>query len=71
MLSQHHGSGSQGCYFPLWETSEDMEIRSQDYNQAGPTGVVAEMLKAAGETGTLWVTDVCKAGTKDGEITEN
>ena len=25
----------------------------------GPTGIVAEMLKAAGETGTLWMTDVC------------
>ena len=24
---------------------------------AGPTGVVAEMLKAAGETGTLWMTE--------------
>ena len=27
----------------------------------GPTGVVSEMLKAAGETGTLWMTDVCNA----------
>ena len=25
----------------------------------GPTGVVSEILKAAGETGTLWMTDVC------------
>ena len=25
---------------------------------AGPTGVAAKMLKAAGETGTLWMTDV-------------
>ena len=30
---------------------------------AGPTGAVAEMLiklKAAGKTGTLWLTDVCE-----------
>ena len=27
----------------------------------GPTGVVSEMLKAAGETGTMWMTDVCNA----------
>ena len=30
----------------------------------GPTGVVSEMLKAAGETGTLWMTDVCKGGAR-------
>ena len=24
-----------------------------------PTGVVSEMLKAADETGTIWMTDVC------------
>ena len=28
------------------------------------------MLKAAGETGTLWVTDVCNAVVKDGKIPE-
>ena len=28
---------------------------------AGPTGVVSEMLKAACETGTMWMTDVCNA----------
>ena len=26
-----------------------------------PTGVVSEMLKAADETGTMWMTDVCNA----------
>ena len=33
---------------------------------AGPTGVAAEMLKAAGGSGTLWMTDVCNAVVKDG-----
>ena len=37
----------------------------------GPTGVVSEMLKAAGETGTLWMTDVCNAVVKDGKIPED
>ena len=32
----------------------------------GPTGVVAEMPKAAGETITLWMSDVCNAVVKDG-----
>ena len=37
----------------------------------GPTGVVSEMLKAAGETGTLWMTDVCNAVVKDVKIPED
>ena len=32
---------------------------------AGPTGVVAEMLKVAGETGTLWMTEVCNRAVPD------
>ena len=38
---------------------------------AGPTGVVAEMLKAAGETGTSWMTEVCNAVVKDGKVPED
>ena len=38
---------------------------------AGPTGVVAEMLKAASETDTLWVTEVCNAVVKDGKVPED
>ena len=37
----------------------------------GPKGVVAEMLKAAGETGTMWMTDVCNAVVKDGKVPED
>jgi hypothetical protein len=35
---------------------------------AGPSGIGAEMLKAAGEPGVLWVTDVCNAVVKEGKI---
>ena len=39
---------------------------------AGPTGVVAEMLKAAGKTGTLWMTEVCNVCVvKDGKVPED
>ena len=38
---------------------------------AGPTGVVSEMLKAAGETGTIWMTDVCNAVVMDGKSPED
>ena len=39
---------------------------------AGPTGVVvSEILKAAGESGTMWMTDVCKAVVMDGKIPED
>ena len=37
----------------------------------GPTGVVLEMLKAANETGTLWMTDACNAVVRDGKIPED
>ena len=37
----------------------------------GPTGLVSEMLKAAGETGTLWMTDVCNTVVRDGKIPED
>ena len=38
---------------------------------ASPTGVVAEMLKAVGETGTLWMTEVFNAVVRDGKVPEN
>ena len=28
---------------------------------AGPSGIAAEMLKAAGEDGVTWVTDICNS----------
>ena len=38
---------------------------------AGPSDVVAEMLKAAGDAGTAWMTDVCNAVVKEGKIPED
>ena len=35
---------------------------------AGPSGVVVEMLEAAGELGVQWMTDLCNAVVKDGTI---
>jgi hypothetical protein len=35
---------------------------------SGPSGIGAEMLKAAGEAGVLWVTDMCNAIVKEGKI---
>ena len=37
----------------------------------GSSGVVSEMLEAAGETGALRMTDVCNAVVKDGKIPED
>ena len=33
--------------------------------KSGSTGVVADMLKVADETGTLWMTEVCNAVVED------
>jgi hypothetical protein len=38
---------------------------------AGPSGVVADMLKAAGKAGALWVTDVCNSVVSQGKISED
>jgi hypothetical protein len=38
---------------------------------AGPTGVVAEMVKAGGDAGAKWVTDVCNLVVKEGKIPED
>ena len=35
---------------------------------AGPSGVVADMLKAAGDDGTRWMTELCNAAVRDGKI---
>ena len=35
---------------------------------AGPSGVVADMLKAAGDDGTRWMTELCNAVVRDGKI---
>ena len=44
-------------------------IKKMKCNKAsGPSGVVADMLKAAGEAGVAWVTDVCNAVVKEGRI---
>ena len=35
---------------------------------AGPSGVVAEMLRASGDVGVQWVTDLCNNIVQEGEI---
>ena len=49
------------------------EVRSaikkmKNNKAAGPSGVVADMLKAAGDVGTLWVTEVCNHIVMEGRI---
>ena len=38
---------------------------------AGPSGVVADVLRAAGEDGTRWMTELCNAVVRDGKIPED
>ena len=38
---------------------------------AGPTGVVAEMLKASGESGVRWMTDLFNVVVKTGKVPED
>jgi len=45
--------------------------KSKSGKAAGPSGVVAEMLKASGEKGEQWVTDICNKVVMEGCIPEN
>ena len=52
------------------------EVRSaikkmRNNKAAGPSGVVADMLKAAGEAGTRWITDICNRVVKEGRIPDD
>ena len=38
---------------------------------AGPSGVISDMIKAAGETGTIWITDLCNSIVREGKIPED
>ena len=47
-------------------------VKKMKCNKAsGPSGVVVDMLKAAGETGIEWVADVCNAVIKEGRIPQD
>jgi hypothetical protein len=45
--------------------------KTKSNKSAGPSGVVADMLKAAGTEGVLWVTDLCNEIVKEGKIPED
>jgi len=45
--------------------------KSKSGKAAGPSGIVVEMLKASGEAGKLWVTDVCNKVVMEGCIPED
>ena len=45
--------------------------KMKNLKAAGPSGVVADMLKAAGDAGAVWVTEVCNAVVKEGRIPED
>ena len=44
----------------------EVDVAIGKMKSGGPTGVVSEMLKAAGETGTMWMTDVFNAVVGEG-----
>lgn len=47
-------------------------VKKMKSNKAsGPSGVVADMLKAAGEAGIVWVADMCNSVVKEGRVPED
>ena len=53
------------------EEVQDAIKKMKNNKAAGPSGVVADMLKAAGEAGTRWITDICNRVVKEGRIPED
>jgi hypothetical protein len=55
-------------------TVEEVEAainKAKDGKAPGPTGVMVEMLKAAGVEGIQWMTDLCNAVVAEGKIPED
>ena len=55
-------------------TSEEVHkaiLKMKSNKASGPSGVVADMIKAAGASGTAWVTDLCNAVVKEGKIPDD
>ena len=48
-----------------------IEVKLKEKENKATTFNITEMLKAAGETGTLWMTDVCNAVVRDSKIPED
>jgi hypothetical protein len=55
-------------------TVEDVRkamVKMRTGKAAGPSGVVAEMLKAAGDYGIQWMTDICNAVIREGRVCDD
>ena len=46
-------------------------MKMKSSKAAGPSGVVAVMLKASGDAGAIWATDVCNSVVNEGKIPED
>jgi hypothetical protein len=57
-----------------WITTSEVGAtiaKSKSGKAAGPSGIVVEMLKASGEDGVQWASDVCNKVLSDGCIPED
>jgi len=46
-------------------------FKMKNNKAAGPSGVVADMIKAAGEGGVRWITDICNLVIKEGRVPDD
>ena len=60
-----------GQYVGLVRKSQKRKSRLLSVRQGAPQGVVADMLKAAGDEGTRWMTELCNAAVRDGKIAKD
>ena len=55
------GAVSGPCEEISFEEVRAAVKKMKNSKAAGPTGVVADMLKATGDAGSIWATDVCNS----------
>ena len=62
----------EGECCPIMHTEVAKALKAmKDGKAAGPSGMVAEMLKAAGDVGVQWMTDLCNSVISEGHIPED
>ena len=59
------------CRDNILQRGEVRLTKTKSGKAAGPSGVVAEMLRASGDLGVQWVTDLCNKIVQEGKISSD
>ncbi len=71
ILSRVFKAVSGPCEKLTYEEVNKAILKMKSNRAPGPSGVVADVIKAAGVSGTTWVTDLCNAVVMEGKIPDD